>query len=45
MLQVHHAGIGECGVYSYEIAETKVMQVMDAARQYQHPLQCIMEQA
>jgi ATP-dependent Clp protease adaptor protein ClpS len=43
MLHVHHHGVGECGVYSYEIAETKVTQVMDFARKHQHPLQCIME--
>jgi len=43
MLQVHHSGVGECGVYTYEIAETKVSQVMDHARKNQHPLQCIME--
>ena len=43
MLQVPHNGVGECGVYTYEIAETKVSQVMDHARKNQHPLQCIME--
>jgi ATP-dependent Clp protease adaptor protein ClpS len=43
MLHVHHHGVGECGVYTYEIAETKVTQVMDFARKHQHPLQCIME--
>jgi ATP-dependent Clp protease adaptor protein ClpS len=43
MLHVHHHGVGECGVYTYEIAETKVAQVMDHARKNQHPLQCIME--
>ena len=43
MLQVHHNGVGECGVFTYEIAETKVSQVMDHARKNQHPLQCIME--
>ena len=43
MLHVHHNGVGECGVYTYEIAETKVAQVMDHARKNQHPLQCIME--
>lgn len=43
MLHVHHHGIGECGVYTYEIAETKVTQVMDFARKHQHPLQCVME--
>lgn len=43
MLHVHHHGVGECGVYTYEVAETKVTQVMDFARKHQHPLQCIME--
>ncbi|MHC5306930.1 ATP-dependent Clp protease adapter ClpS [Bartonella sp. LJL80] len=43
MLNVHQNGVGECGVYSYEVAETKVAQVMDCARQNQHPLQCVME--
>ena len=43
MLQVHKSGSGLCGVYTFEIAETKVAQVMSAARQGQHPLQCIME--
>jgi len=43
MLHVHHHGIGECGVYTYEVAETKVAQVMDFARKHQHPLQCVME--
>jgi ATP-dependent Clp protease adaptor protein ClpS len=43
MLHVHHHGIGECGVFTYEIAETKVTQVMDFARKNQHPLQCVME--
>jgi ATP-dependent Clp protease adaptor protein ClpS len=43
MLHVHQNGVGECGVYTYEVAETKVTQVMDYARKHQHPLQCIME--
>ena len=43
MLHVHHHGVGECGIYSYEVAETKVTQVMDFARKHQHPLQCVME--
>jgi ATP-dependent Clp protease adaptor protein ClpS len=43
MLHVHHHGIGECGVFTYEITETKVTQVMDFARKHQHPLQCVME--
>jgi ATP-dependent Clp protease adaptor protein ClpS len=43
MLHIHHRGIGECGVYTYEIAETKVTQVMDFAKKHQHPLQCVME--
>ena len=43
MLHVHNHGVGECGVFTYEVAETKVAQVMDNARKNQHPLQCIME--
>jgi ATP-dependent Clp protease adaptor protein ClpS len=42
-LHVHHKGVGICGVYTFEVAETKVAQVMDFARQHQHPLQCTME--
>ena len=43
MLHVHNHGVGECGVFTYEIAETKVTQVMDYAVKHQHPLQCVME--
>jgi ATP-dependent Clp protease adaptor protein ClpS len=43
MLHVHNNGVGECGVFTYEVAETKVTQVMDFARKHQHPLQCVME--
>jgi ATP-dependent Clp protease adaptor protein ClpS len=43
MLHVHHKGVGICGVYTYEVAETKVTQVTDFSRQHQHPLQCTME--
>jgi len=43
MLHVHQRGVGICGVYTYEIAETKVAQVIDFARRHQHPLQCTME--
>ena len=43
MLHVHNHGVGECGVYTFEVAETKVTQVMDFARKHQHPLQCVME--
>jgi len=43
MLHVHQNGVGECGVYTYEVAETKVTQVMDHAKKNQHPLQCVME--
>lgn len=45
MLHVHQRGVGVCGIYPYEIAETKVNQVMDFARQNQHPLQCTLEKA
>ena len=43
MMHVHEHGIGECGIYTYEVAETKVTQVMDFSRKHQHPLQCVME--
>ena len=43
MLHVHNNGVGECGVFTYEVAETKVTQVMDFAQKHQHPLQCVME--
>ena len=43
MLTVHKKGVAVVGVFAYEIAETKVTQVMDFARQNQHPLQCTME--
>ena len=43
MYHVHQHGVGECGVYTFEVAETKVTQVMDFARKHQHPLQCVME--
>ena len=43
MLHVHQKGVGTCGIYTYEIAETKVNQTMDLAQQHQHPLQCTIE--
>ena len=43
MMHVHQKGVGVCGVFTYEVAETKVTQVMDFARQNGHPLQCTME--
>lgn len=43
MLHVHRKGVGVCGVYTYEVAETKVNLVMDYARKNEHPLQCTME--
>ena len=45
MLHVHQRGVGICGVFTYEVAETKVSQVIDYARENQHPLQCTMEKA
>jgi ATP-dependent Clp protease adaptor protein ClpS len=45
MLKVHTEGAGVCGVYPYGIAETKLNQVLEYAREHQHPLQCTMEQA
>lgn len=44
MLHVHQKGVGVCGVYSFEVAETKVTQVMNFSQQNEHPLQCTMEQ-
>ena len=43
MLHVHQRGVGVCGVYTFEVAETKVTQVIELARRHQHPLQCTME--
>jgi ATP-dependent Clp protease adaptor protein ClpS len=43
MLHVHQNGVGVCGVFTYEVAETKVAQVVESARRHQHPLQCTME--
>ncbi len=45
MLHVHQKGVGVCGMFSYEVAETKVTQVMDFARKNEHPLQCTLEKA
>jgi ATP-dependent Clp protease adaptor protein ClpS len=43
MFHVHQHGVGVCGVFTYEVAETKVAQVVDLARRNEHPLQCTME--
>ena len=43
MLHVHQHGVGMCGIFTYEVAETKVANVIDFARRHQHPLQCTME--
>lgn len=45
MLDVHNKGKGQCGVYPYEVAETKVAQVTEHAREHEHPLQCVTERA
>ena len=45
MLNVHNKGTGICGVFPYEVAETKVAQVTEYSREQEHPLQCTMEQA
>ena len=45
MFHVHQKGVGVCGVFSHEVAETKATQVVDFARQHQHPLQCTIEKA
>jgi ATP-dependent Clp protease adaptor protein ClpS len=43
MLHVHRRGVGVCGVFTYEVAETKVAQVTEFARRHEHPLQCTLE--
>jgi ATP-dependent Clp protease adaptor protein ClpS len=43
MLHVHRHGVGVCGVFTFEVAETKVAQVIEFSRRHQHPLQCTME--
>lgn len=43
MMHVHRRGVGLCGIFTFEVAETKVMQVMDYAQEHEHPLQCTME--
>ena len=43
MLHVHQRGVGVCGIYTYDLAETKAMQVMNYARKYEHPLQVQLE--
>ena len=43
MLNIHRRGVGLCGVFPHDVAETKVTQVMDFARKHQHPLQCTLE--
>ncbi|MBR1778549.1 MAG: ATP-dependent Clp protease adapter ClpS [Alphaproteobacteria bacterium] len=43
MLQIHHGGVGICGVYTFEVAEMKAAQVMEAAKRSQHPLRCEVE--
>jgi len=45
MLDVHQNGIGVCGIYTFEVAETKVAQVLDAAKRSDHPLKCTLEKA
>jgi len=45
MLQVHTKGVGVCGVFTFEVAETKVTHVLDLAKKYEHPLQCTIEEA
>ena len=45
MLHVHTRGVGVCGIYAHDVAETKVAQVTDFARRHQHPLMCTMEEA
>ena len=43
MLRIHNDGIAECEIYEYDLAKTKVSQVLNFAREHQHPLQCVLE--
>jgi len=43
MLRIHNDGIAECGIYEYDLAKAKVSQVLNFAREHQHPLQCVLE--
>jgi len=43
MLKVHHGGKAVCGIFTYEVAEAKIVQVLACARQHEYPLQCVME--
>ena len=45
MLETHREGAGICGLYPYDIAEAKVTEVLDAAREHKHPLQCVLERS
>ena len=45
MMHVHTKGVGVCGIYTFDVAETKMTQVMDLARENGHPLQCTIEPA
>ena len=45
MLHVHYKGMGVCGIYTREVAETKVSQVIDYSRKHEYPLQCTLEEA
>ena len=45
MLHVHKKGVGVCGIFTYEVAESKCKSVMDMAKENQHPLQCTMEKS
>jgi ATP-dependent Clp protease adaptor protein ClpS len=43
MLDIHHEGVGACGIYPHDVADAKVTEVSDLARQHEHPLQCVRE--
>jgi ATP-dependent Clp protease adapter protein ClpS len=43
MFEIHNKGVGTCGIYPYDIADAKLAEVLDCARQHQHPLQCVLE--
>jgi ATP-dependent Clp protease adaptor protein ClpS len=45
MLEIHHGGVGTCGIYPYDIADAKMTEVINFARQHAHPLQCVLERS
>ena len=45
MPEIHHGGFGTCGIYPYDIADVKMTEVINFARQHEHPLQCVLERS